>query len=56
MLKVFCIDDWRDWSGGGGGGGASSGLPGEAKWLRTVGRVGAKRNVPPLSEGRQCRT
>ena len=31
MLKVFCIDDWRDWSGGSGGGGASSGLPGEAK-------------------------
>ena len=36
MLRVFTMDDWRDWSGG---------LPGEANWLRLAGRSALGRKV-----------
>tara|TARA_B100000795_G_scaffold33599_1_gene22140 strand:- start:86 stop:1108 length:1023 start_codon:yes stop_codon:yes gene_type:complete len=38
MLRVFTMDDWRDWEG-------EDGLPGEANWLRLAGRSALGRKV-----------
>jgi hypothetical protein len=48
MLRVFTLDDWRDWNSK-----ESGGLTGEASWLRTAGRAALGRSVRVQADNMQ---